>query len=346
LPVSRQWSLPHALSKHADVILLSLGQRPFQRLAIEQLSDSLWLVEGAFTWALSAPRARLGRALFPVELLRIRRALERIGHTSWTLWLSVPDLGFVPSTLPPDRLVYDCIDPPFGAADAEMHDRREQAVVRRAGVSFATAGVLEERIRPFARRVARLPNGCSDLGPLPPSRGDRRLTVGYLGTIDWRVDLRSLEFAARELPDCHFVFGGRVNAERSAEVQQRFRDLPNVNMLGSVPEEDGQSLIESFDVGLVPFNEDSTGDAINPVKMYAYLERGVPVVATDIRECRGLDPCVRTGSGPDGFIRAIQAALADSTSTRDSRRELALQNTWERRASDAIGELKAAGVQC
>ena len=92
------------------------------------------------------------------------------------------------------------------------------------------------------------------------------------------------------------MIGGRINSDQEQRADA-LANLPNVSLLGPVPFKDGQALIESFSVGLIPFEEGSVGDAINPVKMYTYLERGVPVATTDIRECRGLLPHVRAGRG-------------------------------------------------
>jgi hypothetical protein len=145
------------------------------------------------------------------------------------MWLSVPDIGYVPRShlRSPQLLVYDCIDPPF-VGDAREHDRRERLVAGRAGVSFATAGLLEERIRPYARLTRRLPNACADLGPLPQPRSRRTPVIGYLGTIDWRVSIAHVAHAARELPRCQFIIGGRINADRAAEVAGDLEGFPNV----------------------------------------------------------------------------------------------------------------------
>lgn len=346
--MGRQWSLVHALSKYMNVVGVSEAAHPLQRVEAHRIGPSLTLIEGAFGLHRGTPRPRIGRTLLPVDRWRLLNALRRAGYDDWFLWLSVADLGFVPRWLPRDRLVYDCIDPPFGDAPAvRLHYEKERLVLHRAGVVFATAAALEDRLRPLARIVHRLPNGCDDLGPLPVLDQRARPVVGYLGTIDWRFSVAHLAHAAKSLPECRFIVGGRVNIDRAEEVRRELQPLPNVEILGTVSEEDGQGLIESFDVGVIPFKEDEVGNAINPVKMYAYLERGVSVVASDIRECRGREPHVRAGKGPAGFSASIKDTLAArSDSPRTARRAYAIENTWDRRAKFAIEALRDAGVRC
>ena len=236
LPVGRQWSICQALSRHTEVVVLSGGTSVVNRPAARQLSETLWFVEGAFGTAWHS-RSVKQRLWLPIEQRRLWRAIQQT-HRSWTVWLSAPYRAFIPRTLPPRRLVFDLIDPPFGGSD-DAHLRLERGLAKLAGATFATAAALEERIRPYARRIYRIPNGCDDLGPLPPFRPPKRTArIGYLGTIDRRFDVGRVAEAARGLPECQFIIGGRVNYDRLAEVDRELRPLSNVELVGEVREQD------------------------------------------------------------------------------------------------------------
>lgn len=340
LPVGRQWALPEALSRHVPVVLLS--SKASDALRVIQVTDCLTLVQGAFR-RFEHARPKVKRFASSFDRNELRKCFVEFGIHDFVFWLSWADVRYF--GLRPGRrnFVYDCIDPGLSGSE-KAHERHEKAVCEAAQGTFATAALLLERVQPWSGAVASLPNGCSDLGQLPPRQQTGRPIAGFLGTIDRRVSVPHLAEAARRLRSVDFLIGGRVNADRAKEVAPLAR-LDNVRMLGPVPEQSGQVLLESFDVGLVPFIEGPIGDSINPVKMYTYLERGLPVVASDIRECRGV-PHVTVASSPTEFADAIEASLLEPVSRKAQRREFALSQTWDHRALSAFERLGEWGLIC
>jgi hypothetical protein len=139
-----------------------------------------------------------------------------------------------------------------------------------------------------------------------------------------------------------FLLGGRVNPDRQREAAD-LSQLDNVRFVGPVV--DGKAFLDSLDVGIIPFTEDGIGDAINPVKMYTYLERGLPVVATNIAECRSFHEDVMAAPDADRFVDSLVHAVSAEVAGRWSdRRQFALGHTWDSRATTAIERLTSVGL--
>ena len=112
-----------------------------------------------------------------------------------------------------------------------------------------------------------------------------------------------------------------------------------MRLLGQKPYEALPAYCRAFDVGLIPFRIDELTVRANPLKLREYLAAGLPVVSTDLPEVRKYAGLVRLAAGPDGFIAAIEAALADRSEPANRARVAAMQSeSWEARV-EQISEL-------
>lgn len=296
---------------------------------------------------------RLPRLAAAVDAFLLHRLLRTQGVQEYVFWLSVPAPEWM-AGMRRDRMVYDCIDPLFETEGRETFDERERSVADEARVVFCTAQTLLEHMRTMHQDVHLLNNAASPelfeveqagaTGTPPALAGRPQPVVGYLGTIDRRIDAETLTAVARAMPDHTFCLAGRVNSDQEARVAE-LRALPNVVMPGAVPIDEGAAYNEAFDVALIPFEPGYVGDAINPVKMYMYLLAGKPVVSTWINECRLVSPLVHATHGADEFIRAVRAAGEESDpGLAEARIAFARRNTWDDRARSAVDVLRERGL--
>ena len=346
---SRQHYLMEALSAHTQVIYLNPkcpSSRRFevQRPSIRRISQTLTVIDNAFAFRASPLGRRIKRAATYLESNWLHRALQEIGIGRYAYWLSTP-LPELLEGMNCDHLIYDCIDPCFDGNMAK-YDRDEVEVAKRAHIVFCTAKILLERMQTIHPNSHLLPNACApedydpqeiaSLEPPPALAGRSKPVIGYMGSIDWRIDTALLTEAARRLPDCTFALVGRINSDQEKNLRG-LQILPNVVMPGVVSLEEGRAYTAAFDVGLIPFRTGYIGDAINPVKMYMYLMAGKPVVSTWIRECRRHTPHVLAAQNADEFVCAIrQAATENSREDVARRMDFGLQNTWKVRAQNAV----------
>lgn len=354
----RHDGLMEALAGHVRVIYaqppkFSGALMEFPRPKIERARENFWLLHNAFGVRLSRVGRRLGRAGAIIDGAWLRQALSENGVSTYAWWDSCPD----PRThwgIPPERLIYDCIDPCFVEAHQPEMGRAERISARKARVVFATAETLLERMKGFGANAHLLPNGCheKDYHPsvlsgcaLPvPLQGRSGPVVGFMGTVDWRFDAQTVTAAATALPEFTFCIAGRVNADQEARVAE-LRRLPNTIFPGGVSHEDGVAYTAHCDVAIIPFLPGPMGDAINPCKMYMYMMAGKPIVSTWTRECARHAPYVMAARTSEEFIAAIKAAVGDDSPERRARRtQFAMQNRWEDRADSAIQVLTQAGL--
>ena len=68
------------------------------------------------------------------------------------------------------------------------------------------------------------------------------------------------------------------------------------------------------------------------MKTYEYLAAGRPVVSTSVPAARRLSPPVRIAETPDGFIAAIEAALAEPPDGEAARHAAVVPHSWDQRA--------------
>ena len=243
--------------------------------------------------------------------------------------------------------MYDCLDDfaafhPDGARIAETEAR----LATRADVVFASAEVLEERMRRLNARTVRLPNGAdgdhfapgraaalpvpSDVAHIP------RPVLGYVGEMARWFDAELVQALARHDPSWQIVLIGPVHGDGIAPL----RELPNVHYLGPRPYRDLPAYLHRFDVCLLPFRVDRLTAAVDPVKLYEYLAAGKPVVSTPLPEASRRGDVV-TVADRAAFPAAVATALRQAADPAGVARRVAVarENSWDRRVADALGAL-------
>jgi glycosyltransferase involved in cell wall biosynthesis len=237
----------------------------------------------------------------------------------------------------------------------------ESKLVARANLLLATSpGVAGRLPNGRAQRARSLPNGAlvesfmdlaqcpcpSDLSSIPHPR------IGYVGSINIKVDLLLVAELARRRPDWHWVFIGPVMSNRRerlpgyAEFQAGLAtcdQLDNVHFLGAKPYYILPSYTNHMDVNTMCYRSDSGGwwTAIYPLKLHEYLAAGKPVVGTNLDVLQEFRSVVAIAETTEDWLRALSAAVdAGGTGTKLERQIVALQNSWDSRAEVLVGWLE------
>jgi len=166
---------------------------------------------------------------------------------------------------------------------------------------------------------------ASDIATIP------RPVLGYIGWIDYIMDVPLIEEVARLRPDWHWVFIGR----QSNLVQI---SAPNVHFLGPKPYSELPRYLRHIDICVLPWRQDheftSYGSAI---KVREYLASGKPVVMSPLYEYLK-SPGIRTYRSVQEFIAAVEDALHhDTPSQRDLRQNSVRNCTWDSRTQELAG---------
>jgi len=247
-----------------------------------------------------------------------------------------PALGnMLAGTLNESLLVYYCYDEISAAFWIARHGtRHERTFLQRADLTIVSSTGLYGAKFGQAKNCALVKNGV-DLS-LFKSQGTRpgdlpwQPIMGYIGTVDDRLDFELLEALAQAYPSCTLVFVGRVLATKQAAQLARF---PNVHLLGPRPAATLGDYLAAFKLGLIPFVKNDLTAGIYPLKINEYLALGLPVVATDFADLSDFIRFLQVGTTTSGFIAATGAILAtENTADANARRAFAQLNSWTGRA--------------
>jgi len=307
-------------------------------------------------------------AIFPFRRFRyvrhVNEALRYIQLSVWAailtflykkqgviIWFATPSMKWSKyiSAFSHALVVYDCTDyfaGLFVASEARNVNLREQAIITRANIILANSPVLYARlVKNFPKRKQRIyevPAGYEIANYFSFIKGaanriasDNRPTIGYIGTLNERMDFPLIHSVAQQLHEMNFVFIGdpdtlpriRPHAHLVARGLDVLRRLPNVTLYTGIPHKDLPGLVSQFTVGIIPYRtNDPFNRYSNPIKLYAYLARGVPVVSTNLPIMNSFSPHVRVARTPQEFIQHIQHITAEKPSAKIRRQRSSLAN--------------------
>ncbi|MEM6782273.1 MAG: glycosyltransferase [Bacteroidota bacterium] len=268
----------------------------------------------------------------------IRQAMRRLSMdapvvvNAFNPFLGVPLAGRLGERL----LAYYCYDEISAAAWNRRHGTRlERQFMAQADVVVVSSEALLASKRAHHDRVRLVKNGVDfDLFhrayDAAPATGTERPCVGYLGSLDDRLDYDLLHAVIAASPDWRFLFVGRIVDERA----HALGDYPNADLAGAQPPPALPGFLRQMHVGTIPFARTDFTANIYPLKINEYLAAGRPVVMTpfaDLHEFEGLAAVAGTA---EAFRRALAESLVPAAPEAVADRvEAARGNAWPGRAA-------------
>lgn len=248
-------------------------------------------------------------------------------------------------------LAYYCYDEISAAPWIARHgSRHEAAFLPRVDMTIVTSQGLYNR-KMLQTPACRIIKNGVDLDVFQrqsarPTDVPTGPVIGYIGSVDDRLDYALLARVAAAFPAVSLVFVGRIMA---AEPAAALAALPNVYLLGSRPPTLLGSYLATFTVGLIPFVKNDLTAGIYPLKINEYLALGLPVVSTHFAVLTDFQGVCTVADDTNAFLAAIaQALLPQPDGEQERRRQFAEQNTWAARAADldqALRECSMTNVQ-
>lgn len=282
-------------------------------------------------------------------LLQLRRIVKKYDFRDSILWIFDPCAHLLAGELAERLCIYHCIDFFKNERPSSLRNHfisaAEDSLCRKADFVFVSAKeIFKEKAR-LNKDTYLMPSAANEffldsrLCKSAPEeiKGIPRPILGFVGTLDERLDLGLIEFIADKHPQWHIVFIGEV---RNGAISRRLKMKHNIHLFGFRDNASLAGYIGSFDLCIIPYKINDFTKGISPVKLYDYLALGKQVVSTDLADLRTLHSSglISLAKDKDEFCGLVLSHLySDSPDRREKRIEFARNNTWQHRIGEISG---------
>ncbi len=165
-----------------------------------------------------------------------------------------------------------------------------------------------------------------------PTAKNNRKKVGYIGSLDHRFDIDTVELAVNSLKNTDFEFTGNL---RNPQIKSRLGQYLNVKFRNAVAPSEVPELLAQYDAGIIPYIADEMNKNIYPLKINEYFAVGVPVIMTPFADLPEFSKMVAVAENREDFAEKIKQELQnDSVEKIQKRIQFAASNSWDNRANE------------
>ncbi|MDP5171531.1 MAG: glycosyltransferase [Bacteroidia bacterium] len=281
---------------------------------------------------------RMAKLNARVIVASIRKALRKLNyHKPVALNAFNPFLGvYLKGKLDLSAEYYYCYDQIGAAKWTNRHGPRleDKYLSMVDGVITSSAPLLAEKQGNLPGIVIK--NGVNLSIFEQAFRSEPRRTgapvLGYLGSIDDRLDLDMLLAMLNNWPGARLLLVGRIMEE---EIRERLVAHPQVEITGGLQPDELPAWVEKMDVGLIPFVKNEFTRFIYPLKINEYLAAGLPVVSTGFSDLSDFSEVIYEADESVSFQVACKLAFQeDSHTSRLARQAFAKSHDWKARAEE------------
>ncbi|WP_297087541.1 glycosyltransferase [uncultured Draconibacterium sp.] len=160
----------------------------------------------------------------------------------------------------------------------------------------------------------------------------KRKIIGYIGSLDHRFDIDTMEYAIKQLSEVNFEFTGDL---RNKLIKDRLDGYPNVKFSPPIAPHEVPALLASYDLGVIPYIVNEVNKNIYPLKINEYLAVGVSVVLTSFAKLPEFEQIVRFATDKEEFTRQLNEELSnDSKEKIAERKAFSSKNSWNNKADE------------
>ncbi len=293
-----------------------------------------------FNWTSSRAVYKMVEQLnFYIIAERIKTAVKRLNFKADVVVNAFnPFFGnAIPKLFPATPVIYYCYDNIDASTWASKHGGRlekEFAATVNAAI-FSSDALKENKGWKVPGHVVRngvdlrIFNRLTGIKNSNPEIKETKKIIGYVGSIDERLDFDLLKKLAANNPSYDFHFIGRVITSNAEELKA----LPNVKFFGAVNPEILPGMMQHFEVGIIPFVKNEFTRNIYPMKVNEYLALGIPVVSTGFANINDLSGFWEIADDEPAFSTKIKEAIKENNEDKKQcRKAKAYTNSWQQKS--------------
>jgi len=237
-------------------------------------------------------------------------------------------------------IIYDIADYHLGFPHVGkwVYEIENQLIRKAEIVTTTTLSLSYYAIQCGATNTEVVPNAASQFlvekKSGPPRFGTQyNIKVGYVGALDEWIDVDLLIDIMVHRPDIQFIIAGNgTYSSKLADLK-----LTNLTCLGEISHDDVAEFIDNIDVGIIPFKRNALTENVDPIKLYEYIGRGKPVLATVFTNPFRFFPFVRFFLSVDDFDTELIILLRENSNNAQRFKDIILENhLWTHRASQFV----------
>lgn len=275
-----------------------------------------------------------------------RKLVKNFALKDIIAWAYTPNAVEYIDCIRPSTIVYHCVDKwsTYEAGKRTEFLQMEKRLFAIADIVFVTSELLIQDVKPYNNNIHLIPNAADaehflkvddDSLKIPDDISNiKKPIIGLVGAIASWVDFGLLKHIALKRPDWSIVLIGDVHSRTDATKVAELKKIKNIHFLGRKRYEDLPSYYKSFDVCIVPFILNEHIRYSDPTKIYEYMAVGRPIVATEFTAAKKCSNVIGIAKDKNDFLKRIEEALLEKDQKAGLRREIARDNTWQRRLGD------------
>lgn len=180
-------------------------------------------------------------------------------------------------------------------------------------------------------------SGVEQIGTISSAKASYAICAGFVGKFGLRMDHEFIDKLAKANRRCLFVFVGLELAGQCEAFNEVVSDNPNIIKLPAVPSAYLYSVLELFDVLMIPYSVGKNENSGDPLKLYQYFMMDKPILCTSIAEVDQYKDQILISSDADEWTAEIAkgARTVDYSSVR-------AEIQWARRASALADHFRCA----
>lgn len=267
------------------------------------------------------------------------------------IWITDPDqINWLPKNLGKIDLIYDCMDDHYGLSSGEKKKENilisERKLCERCKYLFVSSSYLTEILKKrygdsLSSKITVIRNGydgnLEELSELGENSADNsKFTAAYFGTIAEWFDFDLLKKSLYDFDNLEYRLIGPT--AHGIVVPENSR----IKHIGTVEHKDLYKNIEDVDCLIMPFKLTDSIKAVDPVKLYEYINFGKNIICIGYQEVSRFEPYAYFYNDYKGYKDVLKTLMTMKKLkyTNNMRIAFLADNTWKVRGkliADTLG---------